>query len=70
MLRKTRIAVIIIFILTVIGYGAFSFYERKNTDQTRPEIEMDTPSIVISVNDEESALHTLLSLTTIIMLIK
>ena len=56
MLRKTRIAVIIIFILTVIGYGAFSFYERKNTDQTRPEIEMDTPSIVISVNDEESAI--------------
>lgn len=56
MLRKTRIAVIIIFILTVIGYGAFSFYERKNADQTRPEIEMDTPSIVISVNDEESAI--------------
>lgn len=56
MLRKTRIAVIIIFILTVIGYGAFSFYEKKNADQTRPEIEMDTPSIVISVNDEESAI--------------
>ena len=56
MLRKTRIAVIIIFILTVIGYGAFSFYERKNTDKTRPEIEMDTPSIVISVNDEENAI--------------
>ena len=56
MFRKTRIAVIIIFILTVIGYGAFTIYEKKNADQTRPEIEMDSPSIVISVNDEESAI--------------
>lgn len=47
---------IIIFILTVIGYGAFTIYEKKNADQTRPEIEMDSPSIVISVNDEESAI--------------
>ena len=56
MLRKTRIAVIIIFILTVIGYGAFTVYGRMHADQTRPEIEMDSPSIVISVNDEESAI--------------
>ena len=56
MFKKTRIAVIIIFILTVIGYGTFNFYEKKNADQTRPEIEMDSPSIVISVNDEESAI--------------
>ena len=47
---------IIIFILSVTGYGAFNFYEKKNADQTRPEIEMDSPSIVISVNDEESAI--------------
>ena len=56
MFKKTRIAVIIIFILSVTGYGAFNFYEKKNADQTRPEIEMDSPSIVISVNDEESAI--------------
>lgn len=56
MLRKTRITVIIIFILTVIVYGVFTVYERVNSDQTRPEIEMDAPSIVISVNDEESAI--------------
>lgn len=56
LLKKTRIAVIIIFIVTVIGYGIFSVYERKNTDQTRPVIEMDSSSIVISVNDEESAI--------------
>ena len=56
MLRKTRIAVILIFIMAVIGYGAFTVYEKKNADQTRPEFEMDSPSIVISVNDEESAI--------------
>ena len=56
MLRKTRIAVIFIFILTVAGYGAFSVYEKKHADQTRPVIEMDSPSIVISVKDEESAI--------------
>lgn len=56
MLRKTRIVVIFIFIITVAGYGAFSVYEKKHADQTRPVIEMDSPSIVISVKDEENAI--------------
>lgn len=56
MLRKTRIAVIFIFILTVAGYSAFTFHEKKNADQTRPVIKMDSPSIVISVKDEENAI--------------
>ena len=56
MLRKTRIAVIFIFILTVAGYSAFTFHEKKNADQTRPIIKMDSPSIVISVKDEENAI--------------
>ncbi len=57
-MRKLRIAVIIIFLLSLIATGAYTVMTRLTTDTTPPVLTSDTDSISVSVQAEDSELVT------------
>lgn len=56
MLRRTRIFVIIFFILSVVVWGGYRLYERSHVDKTIPVITMDENSVTVTVEDGDEAI--------------
>lgn len=55
-MRIIRIAVIALFAVSVIAYGAFNILSKLDKDENPPVIECTQDSISLSVKDDESAL--------------
>ncbi len=56
MLRKTRIFVVLLFIVSIIVYGCYWMFHTISTDRTIPVIEMDSDSVTVSVEGGEKAI--------------
>ena len=55
-MRKLRLFTALIFAVTVIGYGIFTFYERVFKDNTPPYFTSETDVLECSVTSDESEL--------------
>ena len=55
-MKKLKIVSIVVFILSVLLFGAYTLKEKTGKDQTRPVFAMDTDSVQVSVNDGGEAL--------------
>lgn len=55
-MRRTRLLVLILLIVSVIAFGIMRFIEFSRQDYTMPEIRMEQEEITISVNDPEDVI--------------
>lgn len=55
-MRKLRIAVIVIFLLSLIATGAYTVTDKVTADTTPPVLQSDTDSISVSVQAEDQEL--------------
>ena len=55
-MKKLKIVSIVVFILSVLLFGAYTLKEKTGKDQTGPVFAMDTDSVQVSVNDGGEAL--------------
>ena len=56
MLRKTRIFVVIFFIISVLLFGGYTLIRAVTVDRTLPIIEMDSDEVTISVKGGDAAI--------------
>ena len=56
MLRKTRIFVVIFFIISVLLFGGYTLIRAVTVDRTLPIIEMDSDEVTISVKGGDTAI--------------
>lgn len=56
MLRKTRIFVVIFFIISVLLFGSYTLIRAVTVDRTLPIIEMDSDEVTISVKGGDAAI--------------
>lgn len=56
MLRKTRIFVVIFFIISVLLFGGYTLIRAVTVDRTLPVIEMDSDEVTISVKGGDAAI--------------
>lgn len=56
MLKKTRIAVVILFILSVVVFSGYRLEQAISIDRTIPVIEMESNSITVSVKGGDEAI--------------
>lgn len=56
MLRKTRIFVVIFFIISVLLFGGYTLIRAVTVDRTLPIIEMDSDEVTISVEGGDAAI--------------
>lgn len=56
MLRKTRIFVVIFFIISVLLFGGYTLIRAVTVDHTLPIIEMDSDEVTISVKGGDAAI--------------
>ena len=55
-MRRTRLLVLILLIVSVIAFGIMRFIEFSRQDYTMPEIRMEKEEITMSVNDPEEVI--------------
>lgn len=55
-MRRVRLTIIIVFVLSVIAFAAYNIVSRMVEDHTPPVITSDSDTISVSVEDDESAL--------------
>lgn len=55
-MKYIRTLVIVLFLLSIIGYGTLRFYDEKYSDKTAPKITVETDTIEVSVEDADETL--------------
>lgn len=55
-MKYVRTFVVVLFLVSIIGYGALRYYDEMYSDKTNPVIQLDKDVIEVSVKDPEEAL--------------